>query len=267
MAEVDVAKLGTHLESWVNGAPDVRDLDTATLDGVDALIEAGMVQFQDGGWDFKLHEKHPNAPRAEFKLMIRKAPGVDTNPTYYRRFTRPSVLQAGETDTLEGVRYALGYPNAGTPIAAAFISLSHELLGLDLEQLTQQKITHKDGKRELGEIDLPYEEGALVRAADDAITGGDTKIEGFEKITAQGLGYAGLSLIVERDPLGTALVRQRTGADVTAAMHWLTIVKRAEQVLDLPNDAVQKELDYALRLFEWNVENNNLGSLPDAERL
>ena len=202
--------------------PNEFKVDKTIIDAQDALIEAGMVQFKADGWDFKLHEKHPEAPKAQFKLMIREAPGVDTSPAFYDRFVLPSVLQAGESGILDGVDYVLGYPNAGTPIAEAFIRLADTHLGFDLQQLSQDKITHADGKRELGDITSEYEDGEIVLAIDDTATGGDTKIEGWRKIVQHNLGYAGLVLLVERDPLGSALARERTNAAVRPSMHWLS---------------------------------------------
>jgi len=265
MADLGVERLGEYVEDWSRNAPSADEVDGVTYDAMDALVEAGMVQYNPDGWDFKLHEKHPDAPKAEFKLMIREAPGVDTDPAYYDRFTLPSVLQAGETGLLDDVTYIVGYPNTGTPIAKAFASLATAHLGVELVQLEQEKITHSDGKRELGDIDDEYEEGKKILAVDDTATGGDTKIEGWKKIIQNGLSYAGLALIVERDPLGSALVRQRTGARVHSSMHWMTVVQHAARVLDLPDGAIQRELAYPKRLYEWNVANNNLGSLPDPD--
>lgn len=262
MAEIDIESLGAHVESWVQSAPALADLDTVTLDAMSALVEAGMVQFKSEGWDFKLHEKHPDAPRAQFKLMIREADGVDTRPEYYDRFTLPSVLRAGQTGRLKNVKYVLGYPKAGTPIAEAFMHLAYDHLGVELTQLEQEKITHEDGTRELGEITSECEEGAGTHAVDDTAVGGDTKIEGWGRIVEHNLEYAGLSLIVERDPLGTALIRERTKATVDAAMHWITVVKFAAMVRDLSPAAIQQELDYPKRLFEWNAEHGNLDSIP-----
>lgn len=253
--------LGEYLENWVNSVPAEID-NLVLLDAHDALIEANMVQFNPNGWDFTLHQKFPEAPKSQFKLMIRRAEGVDTNPQYYRRFVLPSVLMAETALIRDTVKYVVGYPNAGTPIAAAFVELANRELGLNLEQLIQNKITYDDGSRELGDITGEFEEGAATRAVDDTTTGGATKIQGWGAITGQGLGYSGLSLIVERDPLGSALVRSRTGGDVTASMHWLSVVDRAAQVKGLPADAVQREADYSMRLFEWNVENGNTDGLP-----
>lgn len=265
MANLGLEKLGAYVEDWVRTAPSINDVDNVTHDAMDALVEANMVQYKAGGWDFKLHEKHPDAPRAEFKLMIREAPRVDTNPAYYDRFTLSSVLQAGEAGLLNGVNYVLGYPNAGKAIASAFARLAIVHLGIELAQLEQGKITHADGSRELGDIISAHEEGASVFAVDDTTTGGDTKIEGWRKIAQHGLSYAGLALIVERDPLGSALVRERTSAGVYPSIHWLTLAQYAVQALELPNEAIQRELTYPTRLYEWNVANNNLGSLPDPD--
>src|ERR1700728_18619 len=115
--ETGIERLGTYVEDWVRTAPYADEVSDVTLDAMDALIEAGMVQYKADGWGFKLHEKHPDAPKAQFKLMIREAPGVDTSPAYYDRFTLPSVLQAGNAGRLDGITYVLGYPKAGTPIA------------------------------------------------------------------------------------------------------------------------------------------------------
>lgn len=262
MAGTNTEILGGYLEDWVHSAPSIDDLDSTARDAQDALVEAGMVQYNPDGWDFKLHEKHPDAPKAQFKLMIREAPGVDTNPAYYDRFTLPAVMQASEAGRLDRVKYILGYPNAGTPIAEAFVRQAGVHLGADLTQLQQEKITHLDGTRELGAIVSEHEEDGEVLAIDDTATGGDTKIEGWRKITEHKLSYAGLILVIERDPLGSALVRERTASGVYPSMHWLTLVQHAAKALDVPEKAIQRELDYPARLFEWNVANNNLGSLP-----
>jgi orotate phosphoribosyltransferase len=267
MSQAGVEKLGGYLEEWVRSAPCAEETDSISLDATDALIEAGMVQYKPEGWDFKLHETHPDAPRAQFKLMIRNAPGTDTNPAYYDRFTLPSVVQAGQGGRLDAVKYVLGYPNAGTPIASAFVRLAREHMGIELEQLEQSKTTYADGRRELGKITSPYEIDEAVYAVDDTATGGDTKIEGWRRITEQGMTYAGLGLIIERDPLSSALIRQITRDGVYPSMHWLTVVRRAAKVMDLPDGAIQQELDYPMELFEWNVANNKLGRLPDSGRL
>jgi orotate phosphoribosyltransferase len=262
MSDVGIEKLGTYLESWIQSAPGVEEVDDVTRDAQAALIEAGMVQYNPDGWDFKLHETHPDAPKAQFKLMIREAPGVNTDPAYYGRFTLPSVLQLGEAGGLDSVTYVLGYPNAGTPIASAFARLAKERLGIELIQLEQAKTTHADGTRELGDIKSPYAAGETVLAVDDTATGGDTKIEGWQKITQHGLSYAGLALLIERDPLSSALIRERTGEGVYPSMHWLSVVRQAGKILGLPDAAIQQELAYPLRLFEWNVEHGKSGRLP-----
>lgn len=262
MTKIDLEKLGGHIENWVLSAPTANDLEGVTLDAHSALIEAGMVQHNPNGWDFKLHEKYPEAPKAQFKLMIRKAPGVNTDPAYYDRFTLPSVLQAGEEGTLEGVRYIVGYPNAGIPIARSFVHLAAVHLGIELKQLQQNKIIHGDGKRQLGEIQGELTPEELTKAADDTATGGDTKIEGWQRILERKLRYAGLILLVERDPLASALIRERTGSIVSASMHWLTIVQLAGRAFNLPEAAIRREMDYPLRLFEWNATHGNLGRIP-----
>lgn len=265
MADLGIERLGTYVEEWSRSAPIADEVNGVTHDALDALVEAGMVQYNPDGWDFKLHEKNPDAPRAEFKLMIREAHGVNTDPAYYDRFTLPAVLQAGESGLLHNVSYVVGYPNAGTPIAEAFTRLAIAHLGVGLVQLRQGKIMRDGGARELGYIESEYEEGKETLAVDDTATGGDTKIEGWRRITEHGLAYAGLVLIVERDPLGSALVRQRTGAGVYPSMHWMTVIQHAARVLDLPDGAIQRELAYPSQLYEWNVANNNLGSLPDPD--
>ena len=265
MTSIDIDKFGSILEDWVYEAPNVHEIDELTKDAQDALIQADMVQYNRDGWSFKLHEKHPNAPKSQFKLMIREAPGVDTNPLFYDRFVLPSVIQAGESGLLQNVNYVLGYPNAGTPIASAFVRLADIHLGIDLEQLRQEKITHYDGRRVLGDIISNFEEGGSVLAVDDTTIGGDTKIEGWNKIIKHSLGYAGLVLIVERDPLGTRLVEDRTNTVVKPSMHWITLVQRAAANLDLPIDAIQKEVDYSTRLLEWNIANNNASSFSDPD--
>lgn len=267
MVTPGIEQLGTYLESWAQSAPKAEDMDPYTRDAMDALVEAGMVQYKPGGWDFKLHEKNPDAPKAEFKLMIREAPGVNTHPSLYDRFVLPTVMHAGESELLGDAEYVVGYPNAGTAIAAALVRLAKERLGIKVEQLEQDKVVFDDGKRELGDITTPFREGAKTWAADDTATGGDTKIEGWRKVVQHGLSYAGLFLIVERDPLGTALVRERTKAPVYSSIHWLTLAQHAVRSLELPEEALQLEMSYPLRLFEWNVANNKLGSLPSPELL
>lgn len=264
MAGINVETLGAYVERWVRSAPSFEDLDSIMLDAQEALIEAGMVQYNPDGWNFKLHEKHPEAPKAQFKLMIREAPGVDTDPAYYDRFTLPSVRQAAEIGELDNITYMLGYPNAGTPIAEAFVRLAKSHFDIELIQLKQAKVTYDDGTRELGPITSEYTEGEPTKAIDDTATGGDTKIEGWKKIKEHRLTYRGLLLIVERDPLGTALIRERTGARVDTSIHWMTLVKMAGRVLDLPEAAIRRELDYPFQLFEWNASHNNLDSVPSS---
>lgn len=263
MSEASMEELGTYLRNWTVTAPTPHDIDDLTRNAVDAIVEAGMVQYNPNGWDFKLHEKNPDAPRAPLKLMIREAPGVDTDPRYYDRFTAPAVHQAAARGTLDSLRYVLGYPNAGTPIARAFRDHADAHFGVKLEQLDQDKVVNDDGTRELGQITSDYTQGETVLAIDDTATGGDTKIEGWKKVNEHGLTYAGLSLVVARDPLGLALVRERTGSEVNASIHWITVVGRAAAILDLPERVVHQEIDYPVKLFEWNVTNGNLAGLPE----
>lgn len=262
MAGVAIERLGEYVDEWVRAAPNSNDIDKVHSNAIDALVEANMVQYNPEGWEFKLHEQNPDAPKARFKLMIREAHGVDTNPDYYDRFTLPAVLQADEKGLLSDLTYVLGYPNAGTPIAESFVRLVKKCLGIELLQLKQDKITHTDGTRELGDIISDYEMGESVLAVDDTATGGPTKIEGWQRIVQHYLRYAGLIMIAERDPLASALVRERTGSSVCAPLHWLTIVSRAAQNLDLSREAVQTEFSYPSRLFEWNVAHNKLNNLP-----
>lgn len=263
MAQESFETLGDYVESWVQSAPTLAEVDSIIFDAQTALLEAGMVQFNPDGWDFKLHEKYPEAPKSQFKLMVREATGVNTDPSYYDRFVLPSVLTASKLGQLDKVHYVLGYPNAGTAIAAAFVRQADSYAGIKLEQLQQAKVINDDGTRKLGSIKEPYRRGVPVLAVDDTVVGGDTKIEGFLSITTSSLGYSGLSLLVERDPLGTERVRQDTSARVDTAIHWLTLIEHAGRELDLPKDALQRARDYPKQLLEWNVKHDNIVGLPD----
>ena len=160
------------------------------------------------------------------------------------------------------MKYVLGYPKAGTPIAGAFVRLAKAQLGVELAQLEQAKIEHADGTRQLGDITTEYIEGEPTLSIDDTATGAGTKIEGWQKVNEHNLAYRGLVLIVERDPLGTALIREQTGAGVYPSIHWLSLVLHAGKVLDLSQTAIQREMDYPSKLFQWNVDNDNLESVP-----
>lgn len=152
------------------------------------LIDKGLI-LTDGPFEFKLHEKNPNAPHSPIKLNL--------------RFPPKGVLTWELTEQIGGAFYQLscenqiqydcvvGVPKAGDPFAKIFSRLtSVPLLLLEKE------------KTEKGRMVLPvlrgeYQKGWRVLILDDTVVMADSKFEAIGAVKANGLIVAGIEVLVD----------------------------------------------------------------------
>lgn len=176
----------------------------AGRDLAESLFELGAVRF--GEFRLKLHEKKPDAPLSPFFFNLR----TPDNP-------KPGPLDAESLKMIaEGFRWLVdqnkihfaavsGIPNAGDPIAHAFVS-SRPSRTVRLiktgDDATGRRITDAVGYAE-------FSERASILLMDDVITQADTKVEAVEVLRRVGLEVSDLLVIIDREQGGVAQIAKQ----------------------------------------------------------
>lgn len=175
-----------------------KKLERLALD----LIDRGLI-LTDGPFEFKLHEKHPDAPRAPIKLNLRFPPKG--------ALTWELVEQIGnalyQLSCQAQIHYdcVVGVPKAGDPFAKLFSKLaSAPLLFLDKKETER-------GRMILPLLQGEYQNGWRVLIIDDTVVMADSKREAIQAVKANGLVVAGIEVLVDwehggRDDLEAAEV-------------------------------------------------------------
>ena len=188
------------------------------------------------------------------KLMIRDTKVRKYSDETYDKVVAPNVqtmVSSGVADRIDAI---LGYPRAGTRIAEAIARGVFDLTGKELIVIDAEKNDPKTNPKWPATIYTELPSGLLVRGIDDTATGGKTKVWSAEMLRAYDTDYDGLDMPVERDPLGTAYVREKTGQDVNVELHWLTIVNEIVRVEGLPVSVVEREMRYQMAMLIWKIE-------------
>ena len=166
------------------------------------LFDEGII-LTNGPFDFKFHEKHPEAPHPPIKVNVRFPPrGTLTNELTERtgntlyRLVRENQLQY---DCVVGV------PKAGDPLAKVVARLASTPL-LFLEKKETDK-----GRMVLPILRGEYQRDWRVLIIDDVVVMADSKLEAIAAVKANGLRVAGVEVLVDwehggRDDLGKAEV-------------------------------------------------------------
>lgn len=152
------------------------------------LFDEGLI-LTDGPFEFKLHEKHPGAPRSPFKFNFRFPPkGTLTNELVER--IGDALYQLSCENQL---RYdcVVGVPKAGDPLAEVFARLaSVPLLFLEKEE-------KESGRKVLPVLYGEYQKGWRALIIDDTVVMADSKFETIKAVKANDLMVAGIEVLVD----------------------------------------------------------------------
>ena len=152
------------------------------------LFDKGIM-LTDGPFEFKLHEKHPDAPYPPIKVNLRFPPkGTLTNELVER--IGDALYQLSCENQL---RYdcVVGVPKAGDPLAKVFARLaSVPLLFLEKEE-------KESGRKVLPVLNGEYQKGWRVLIVDDVVVMADSKFEAITAVRANKLVVAGIEILVD----------------------------------------------------------------------
>ncbi len=152
------------------------------------LFDEGIM-LTNGPFNFKLHEKHPDAPHPPIKVNIRFPPrGTLTNALAERIGNTLHRLVCENQLQYDCV---VGVPKAGDPLAKVVARLaSVPLLFLEKEET------------DIGRMVLPvlrgeYQKDWRVLIVDDVVVMADSKFEAIAAVKANGLRVAGVEVLVD----------------------------------------------------------------------
>lgn len=173
------------------------------------LFWLGAVQFakpDEPGWKLKLHEREPDAPFSPIYFNLRTP--ENPKPGRIDQDTLHSIaIGFGWLVDQRGIGYAAvcGIPNAGEPIADAF--LARRPLG----KLALIKTGDDAGGRSISGVSdwANLELGSRVLLLDDVITSADTKIEAIAAFNSVALKVNDLLVVVDREQGGTEELTRR----------------------------------------------------------
>ena len=152
------------------------------------LFDQGII-LTNGPFDFKFHEKHPNAPHSGIKVNLRFSPeGTLTNELTER------IGNALYQVICEGqLQYdcIVGVPKAGNPLAKAVARLaSVPLLSLEKEETEKRRMI-------LPVIQGEYHQGWRVLIIDDVLVMAYSKFEAIEAVKGNGLAVVGIAVLID----------------------------------------------------------------------
>jgi len=158
-----------------------------------SLIDKGLI-LTDGPFEFKLHEKNPDAPRSPIKLNLRFPPkGV---------LTWELVEQIGsvlyQLSCQDQIQYdcVIGVPKAGEPFAKVFSRLA-SVPFLSLEKEEREKT-----RRVLSALRGEHRKDWRALILDDTVVMADSKFETIKAVKANGLLVAGIVILVDWEHSG-----------------------------------------------------------------
>lgn len=152
------------------------------------LIDRGLI-LTEGPFEFKLHEKNPNAPRSPIKLNLRFPPKGALTEELVERIGNALYRLSCENQ----IQYdcVVGVPKAGDPFAKVFSRLaSIPLLSLEKEETGK-------GRKVLPVLRGEYRKGWRVLIIDDTVVMADSKFEAIAAVRANSLRAAGVEVLVD----------------------------------------------------------------------
>ncbi len=152
------------------------------------LFDQGIM-LTDGPFEFKLHEKHPDAPHPPVKINIRFPPkGTLTNELVER--IGYALYQLSCENQLQ-YDCVVGVPRAGDPLAKTFARLaSVPLLFLEKEEAEK-------GRMVLPVLRGEYQKGWRTLIIDDVVVMADSKLEAIAAVRTNELIVAGVEVLVD----------------------------------------------------------------------
>ncbi len=153
-----------------------------------AIFDKGLI-LTTGPFEFKLHEKHPNAPRSPIKLNLRFPPKGTLSWELVEQIGKVFYQLSCQSQ----VQYdcVIGVPKAGDPFAQAFSRLaSVPLLILEKEET-------KKSRKVLPFLRGEYQQGWRVLIIDDTVVMADSKFEAIRAAVVNGLIVAGIVILVD----------------------------------------------------------------------
>lgn len=164
------------------------------------LFNINAIEF--GSFEFKHHEKQPNAPLAPIKINLRTVnhpikPGKLTDSLVFDIAVH--LIGKIERENIQ-FDYVAGIPRAGEP----FAEIIAKILGKPLLRI--EKIDKGRGKRKVGKIisSHPVKPDQKVLVIDDVITKGNSKQETINVFESAGLIIAAIVLFADREEGGMA---------------------------------------------------------------
>lgn len=167
------------------------------------LFDAGAIKIEtEGRYSFKRHEKEPNASLSPIYFNLRTPDNPKPGPLsdrLIRMIASAMFIKARQ----EGLVYSVvaGIPNAGDPIAEAFLNMVWVVYRVAWPSLRFEKKETKEGRRitRLAEGTAFYEENLQLLLLDDVIEGAETKLEAAGAAQESGLEVAAVLTLIRYD--------------------------------------------------------------------
>ncbi len=152
------------------------------------LFDKGLI-LTTGPFEFKLHEKHPDAPRSPIKVNLRFPPKGMLNWELVKQIADALYQLTFEHQ----IQYdcVVGVPKAGDPLAQVFSRLA------SVPALTLEKEETEKGRMVMPVLRGEYQRGWRILIIDDTVVMSDSKFEAVNAVRVNGLVVAGIIVLVD----------------------------------------------------------------------
>lgn len=167
------------------------------------LYAMGAIQFSKTGFEFKIHQKFPDAPKSPMKINLREPPEGLLEKEDIEYLGEIFWQAACENNLFYDA--VVGLPRAGEPLAEAFIKAA-KADGYSIILLSLQK-KETNGKRKILPGSIPNKfRGKIILVIDDVAANGLTKIEAVRVLQIMGLTVDTCLILVDRQEGGEKLL-------------------------------------------------------------
>lgn len=227
---------------------------TRTKEEIAAMLYAiGAIQISETGFEFKIHEIFPDAPKSPMKINLRKPPkGLleEEDIEYLGR-----VLWETACENNLSYDAVVGLPKAGEPLAEAFVKAA-EADGYSIALFYLQK-KETDGKRKIlpGSISSEYNR-KIVLIIDDVAANGLTKVETIRALQIMGLIVNDCLVLVDREEGAEGLLSIEN-VRLVPSLKMSEMLEILVKKKIITNDLKQRIANYGEKIQEYVEEQNN----------
>jgi len=216
------------------------------------LYGMGAIQFSEPGFEFKIHERFPKAPKSPMKIDLRNPPKglLEEEDIEYLG----EILWQTACENNLSYDAVVGLPRAGEPLAEAFIKAAKaDDYFISLLHLQEKEVK---GKRTIlpGSISSEFRR-KIILVIDDVAANGLTKIEAVKALLSMGLTVNTCLILVDREE-GAEELLSDIGVRLIPSLKMSKILEILVKKKIITNDLKQKIANYGEEIQKYIEEHS-----------